>query len=537
MPKKMIPLNTDPYENVDDVELREGQAAKLVNAYVDDLKNTKIRPGLSSKWDLSTDVTNPTYYTTAPLDGIFWWNSQKRLIIAANGSLYHIDSPYGAPVWIGSPTNLARGTPVIFADSGDDLLGANGTGLFYVNITAGILTAENVPVASEVIGTDGLNYTCIVTHTSAAINRPITGADYALYWVQTGFSGVVWAPDTAYIYSDPPTRSTHVGYLDGYSLANEDGATFRWSTPNNVQAWSSLDYATAEADPDNVEALLVNWREILLVGEKTTETWYNAGTTAPFGKLAGTHIEKGTSARYTVKAANNTWYWLDQDRRFITLVQRTPQVISGPFEKVIEGFIKVSDATTDVLDVGGQHWLILTFPSANRTFAYEYARKTWSEWSTWDPIAAADQEWRARYFCLVPDWGMCLAGDRLSSKIFDISPNYHDDDGDNIRILRRTGHISHDTHMTKRTNSLVIRCKRGVGSVAGSEPTMSVRWKSDNGDWSTPREVSLGKIGDDYCFVTLRGLGMYRSRQYEFVILGASDFILMDAEEDVDPLR
>lgn len=533
----MIPLNTDPYENVDESELRETHAAKLKNAYVDDLKNTKVRPGLLSKWDLSTDVTNPTYYTGAPLDGIFWWNSQKRLIIVAGRSLYYIDSPFAAPVWIGSPTNLARGTPVVFADCGNDLLCANGTGMFYVNITGGIITAENVPVSSEVIGTDAANYRCKVAHIAALTNRPITGADWAVYWELAGFSGAPWVVDTAYIYSDPPLKSTHVGFLDGYSLANDNNDEFRWSTADNVQAWSALDFATAEAAPDNVMALLVNWREILLVGETTTETWYNAGTTAPFGKLAGTHIERGTSARYTVKSLGNTWYWLDQDRRLITLVQRTPQVVSGPFEKTIEGFTEVSDATADVLDVGGQHWLVLTFPTANRTFAYEYARKTWSEWSTWDPIGAIDQEWRARYFCLVPEWGMCLAGDRLSSKIFDVSPDYHDDDGDDIRVLRRTGHITHDTHMRKRTNRIVIRLKRGVGSVAGSEPKMSVRWKNDNSDWSQPREVSLGKIGEDFCFATLHGLGMYRSRQFEFVLLGASDFILMDAEEDVDALR
>lgn len=52
--------------------------------------------------------------------------------------------------------------------------------------------------ASEVTGTDGLIYTCIRSHTSAASNKPITGADWSTYWKQTSSTGGVWATATAY---------------------------------------------------------------------------------------------------------------------------------------------------------------------------------------------------------------------------------------------------------------------------------------------------------------------------------------------------
>jgi len=50
----------------------------------------------------------------------------------------------------------------------------------------------------EVIGTDANNYTCSLSHTSAAANRPITGGSYATYWTQTGTGGGTWVTDTAY---------------------------------------------------------------------------------------------------------------------------------------------------------------------------------------------------------------------------------------------------------------------------------------------------------------------------------------------------
>ncbi len=51
---------------------------------------------------------------------------------------------------------------------------------------------------SEVLGTDTKNYTCIVAHTAAAINKPVTGANYATYWAQKGSSGGTWVDGSAY---------------------------------------------------------------------------------------------------------------------------------------------------------------------------------------------------------------------------------------------------------------------------------------------------------------------------------------------------
>lgn len=53
---------------------------------------------------------------------------------------------------------------------------------------------------SAVIGTDDLAYTCIAHHTSAAVGKPITGADWATYWGQSGDTGdcAVWASGVAY---------------------------------------------------------------------------------------------------------------------------------------------------------------------------------------------------------------------------------------------------------------------------------------------------------------------------------------------------
>lgn len=52
--------------------------------------------------------------------------------------------------------------------------------------------------SDEATGTDGKVYTCILSHTSADANKPVTGANYSTYWVQRGSTGGVWVSATSY---------------------------------------------------------------------------------------------------------------------------------------------------------------------------------------------------------------------------------------------------------------------------------------------------------------------------------------------------
>jgi len=60
------------------------------------------------------------------------------------------------------------------------------------------VTDTSLGTSSVVTGTDSLDYSCIKAHESLAINRPITGASYSLYWKQTGTGGSAWATATDY---------------------------------------------------------------------------------------------------------------------------------------------------------------------------------------------------------------------------------------------------------------------------------------------------------------------------------------------------
>lgn len=58
---------------------------------------------------------------------------------------------------------------------------------------------RTVTTGSEVLGSDGLNYTCILKHTASSVNEPVTGESYSLYWQQEGNAGIAWVSGTEYV--------------------------------------------------------------------------------------------------------------------------------------------------------------------------------------------------------------------------------------------------------------------------------------------------------------------------------------------------
>lgn len=80
---------------------------------------------------------------------------------------------------------------------------------------------NNINTQSEVIGTDALNYRCIRSHTAVADNKPVTGANYLLFWEQGGSSGATWVSGTS--YSAPQLlRIWYKRPLADFDAANDD---------------------------------------------------------------------------------------------------------------------------------------------------------------------------------------------------------------------------------------------------------------------------------------------------------------------------
>ncbi len=99
---------------------------------------------------------------------------------------------------------------------------------------------KTIKDTDQVIGSDTKNYICKLAHTAASSNKPITGADWATYWTQTGSAGIAWVTGSAY---------TAGGY--------------KTDLGNNIFAWRDL-----EKNPFQISELpALNYKDVMVEHE------------------------------------------------------------------------------------------------------------------------------------------------------------------------------------------------------------------------------------------------------------------------------
>ena len=414
--------------------------------------------------------------TSAGIDGLYWWEQQGIALVVSAGRTWKITDLTGTKTEITGDL-LASGTPVTFAPNGTTMVMANG-------------------------------------------GRMVTSAAGGA---------------TTYIADgDAPTTVSHVAFLDGYTLANQTGTQrFWWSDNLAPLSWNASSQAQAQGSPDNLTALHVGWREILLAGTDSLEVWYDDGVT-PFVRLNGGFVQRGIGAIYSIQQVGTNWMWLDESRRFVKLDNRTPTIVSFPFNKQLHEMSVVSDAVSTMMEIDGLPLYVVSFPNAGRTFAYHYIKDAWQDWGNWNTTTGVYDSFRGRQYCFARPWNLHLVGDKSNGLVYSASRSYFTDNGNPIRTIRRTGFVSHGTMLHKFSKQLRIRLKRGAGNASVADPQMFVRWRNDGGAWGNEHWLSMGQTGQYEYLAQLKNLGRYQFRQYEFGHADNSDFILVGAQELIE---
>lgn len=413
--------------------------------------------------------------TGAKVDGLYWWDKQGVALSVSGGRVFkHTDLTGTATELLGA--SLTIGTRTTFASGVTNAVLANG---------------------GQMVTTD--------------LSTLTTMADI-----------------------DAPIQVSHVAAIDDYILANRLNSPYAQFSDNlSLTAWTATNQIKKAGKPDDMIALIEGWNEILLVGKESVEVWYDDGVT-PFIRRSNGLISRGCSAAYTFTQVGNDWVWLDDKRRFVKLDQRSPTHISFPYHKLIQSFGAVDDAVSDNMEVAGFPLYVTSFPSARKTLTYNYQKDGWAEWGYWNARNASYEGFRGNCYAYAKRWNLHLVGDRANGKIYTMSRSNYTDNGDPIRTLRRTGFVSHGTSALKTSNEIVFRLKRGQGNATVSDPVMTLRWRNQNGGWSHERQLKLGMVGDHELEARTHRLGEYRYRQYEICHTDPCDFVLVDAQEDVE---
>jgi hypothetical protein len=323
--------------------------------------------------------------------------------------------------------------------------------------------------------------------------------------------------------------ATNVAELDGWFVFNQPGTQKFYTSPNYWNGSAAFDgtyFALKDDSQDNLVTLVQNNREIWLIGEATTEPWYNAGgANFPFSRIDGAMMQMGCAAAQSVARTGKGLIWLGRSERGENSVVTTQgyqySVASSPAVSwALNQYDVVSDAIGYTYTEEGHEFYVLILPTADATWVYDLTTGYWHQRASFDPTTGKFH--RQRVNCLVNFAGMRVGGDYTNGRIYQQSRNFFADDQYPLVALRRSPHVWDKDDRNRVVNSrLQIEFYPGAGLATGqgSDPQAMLRWSNDGGrTWGNEHWTSIGKMGVTHARAIWRRLGRARDRVYEMRI-------------------
>ncbi len=312
-----------------------------------------------------------------------------------------------------------------------------------------------------------------------------------------GLKGYVFtfATNAFLTISDPDFPvATHCCFIDQYLIVNDKNTRrFYLSALSDATDWDGLDFASKEGAPDNVEALLADHKELLLVGDQTSEIWFDSGDTSfPFARMQGAFMEFGIAAPESLVKLDNAAFMLAQDRNGQGMVYRVggyqgQRVSTFAVEKAINSVADISGATAWTYQMGGHTFYVLNVPGLKSSWVLDVSSSMWHERDSWSD--GGFQRCRAENHCMVG--GIHVVGDYQNGNLYQLTkPTVDISDGSDrqvaLEVSRDGGHTFGSEHLRSfgkigeykpRVMWNKLGCARDfVFRISGSDPN------SDNGN-------------------------------------------------------
>jgi hypothetical protein len=380
------------------------------------------------------------------------------------------------------------------------------------------------------LGTSTGRITMAATHIEIGI---VDGSDDLYVW---NYSTSTFSTEdlTAGGFDDAAqgVNPTHIAVKNFRFVINRTGGPLKWrgyfhiSALNDGTDWSVAEKTNAEGDPtDPILAIESTTNHLALFGTKTVQLYYASGSTDfPFDPT-GSDLTIGIAAPYSLARSTDVMFWLAQSNEGAVEVQAFP---GGPLsnhdlDAAMRQMPRVNDAYGFCYKQDGHLFYVLTFPTGNATWVYDWSTKMWHERASY----GFDRHMAA---------GVCWFNNKLyvgredTGAVYEWSLDVHDDDGDPIQWERRAPIISAKDR-TLFLEDLFVEVERGVGPVDQEAPVITLDYSVNGGRiFAYAQDAEVGEYGDyQLTGVNFTGLGsckdvVFRIRgdaAYPWTIMGA----------------
>lgn len=323
-----------------------------------------------------------------------------------------------------------------------------------------------------------------------------------------------------------------VAFIDGWWIFNKPGTqTFYTNQPVYSITFNGLYYALKDGATDNLVAVMEHKEMLWLIGEKTTELWYNAGAlNFPFARLEGTLIQTGCNAAHSVSRiysqGQESLIWFGNDERGGNKIVLTRgfscTVVSTPaFSNEVAQYPITYDAIGYTYQEDTHEFYVLTFPSADVTWCFDTQTSILHKRLSYDPYAAKFHRHRSN--CFMNFKGMRVVGDYQNGALYQLTRNAYTDAGWPLLAQRRACHFW-DKGERGRVfmASLQLDFRPGVGNASGmgSDPQAGISISKDGGATFGQRTFRpIGKIGNYLNRTMWRKLGFGRDNVIDLQII------------------
>lgn len=311
-----------------------------------------------------------------------------------------------------------------------------------------------------------------------------------------------------------------VDYVDGYFVFNQPGTQHFYISKYNDVTFDPLDIASKNTYPDNLVAQSIMHREIWLFGELTTEVWFNSGSADfTFQRMPGVYIEHGCAAAHSVAKIDLALFWLGRDLQGQGIVfagrnYAADRVSTYALEAEIATYPRIDDAVGFSYLQAGHAFYVLSFPAANKTWAFDVTTQQWTQLAYLEADGSLS---RHRMTAHAAYGGQNVVLDWETGNLYALDPTAYSDNGAPILRVRSFPHLAGSDGNRMMFRQFIADMEVGAGLPDDSAPPeIRLRWSDDRGaSWGNPVSASLGKVGEYLTSIQWQRLGYARDRVFE----------------------